>query len=64
MSGEAEMQSVLKAVEAGAYDFFRKPFDFTELKLIMRRALEKQMMERENARLREMNYNKSTRLKI
>lgn len=53
MSGEAEMQAVLKAVEAGAYDFFRKPFDFTELKLIMRRALEKQTMERENARLRE-----------
>jgi two-component system, NtrC family, response regulator AtoC len=53
MSGEAEMQAVLKAVDAGAYDFFRKPFDFTELKLIMRRALEKQTMERENARLRE-----------
>jgi len=53
MSGEAEMQAVLKAVDAGAYDFFRKPFDFTELKLIMRRALEKQTMERENVRLRE-----------
>lgn len=53
MSGEAEIQAVLKAVDAGAYDFFRKPFDFTELKLIMRRALEKQTMERENARLRE-----------
>ena len=53
MSGEAEMQSVLKAVEAGAYDFFRKPFDFMELKLIMRRALEKQAMERENTRLRD-----------
>ncbi|MCI0411828.1 sigma-54 dependent transcriptional regulator [bacterium] len=53
MSGEAEMKSVLKAVEGGAYDFFRKPFDFTELKLIMRRALEMQLMERENTRLRE-----------
>jgi two-component system, NtrC family, response regulator AtoC len=53
MSGEAEMQAVLKAIDVGAYDFFRKPFDFTELKLIMRRALEKQSMERENVRLRE-----------
>jgi putative PEP-CTERM system response regulator len=53
MSGEAEMKAVLKAVDSGAYDFFRKPFDFTELKLIMRRALEKQTMERENVRLRE-----------
>lgn len=53
MSGEAEMKSVLKAVEGGAYDFFRKPFDFIELKLIMRRALEMRVMERENARLRE-----------
>ncbi len=53
MSGESEMKAVLRAVDAGAYDFFRKPFDFTELKLIMRRALEKQSMERENVRLRE-----------
>jgi putative PEP-CTERM system response regulator len=53
MSGEAELKAVLRAIDSGAYDFFRKPFDFTELKLIMRRALEKQGMERENSRLRE-----------
>ncbi|HSP06294.1 MAG TPA: sigma-54 dependent transcriptional regulator, partial [Acidobacteriota bacterium] len=53
MSGDADLSSVLRAVDAGAYDFFRKPFDFAELKLIMRRALEKQALALENIRLRE-----------
>jgi DNA-binding NtrC family response regulator len=51
MSGNDEMKVTLKAMEAGAYDYFKKPFDLTELKLIIHRALEKQEMERENERL-------------
>ncbi len=51
MSADADMKAILKAVETGAYDYFKKPFDFTELKLIIRRALEKQAMLRENERL-------------
>lgn len=53
MSGNTDMNITLKAVDAGAYDFFRKPFDLTELKLIVRRALEKQAIERENLRLQD-----------
>ena len=53
MSGDADIPSALRAVECGAYDFFRKPFDFNELKLIMRRALAMKAMEQENARLRQ-----------
>jgi DNA-binding NtrC family response regulator len=51
MSADADMKAILKAVETGAYDYFKKPFDFTELKLIIRRALEKQEIQRENDRL-------------
>lgn len=53
MSGNTDRAATLKAVQAGAYDFFRKPFDFAELKLIIRRALEKQEVEQENERLRQ-----------
>jgi DNA-binding NtrC family response regulator len=53
MSADANKQATLKAIDSGAYDFFRKPFDFAELKLIIRRALEKQQMQKENERLRQ-----------
>jgi two-component system response regulator PilR (NtrC family) len=51
MSADADMKAILKAVDTGAYDYFKKPFDFTELRLIIRRALEKQAIQRENERL-------------
>jgi len=51
MSGDADMKAIQKAVDAGAYDFFKKPFDLTELKLIIGRALEKQRIQLENDRL-------------
>ncbi len=46
------MQETLKAVEAGAHDYFKKPFDLAELKLIIHRALEMQDMRKDNVRLR------------
>jgi len=53
MTGDESKESALHAMEAGAYDYFRKPVELPELKLIIRRALEKQRIERENRRLRE-----------
>ncbi|MCI0413591.1 sigma-54 dependent transcriptional regulator [bacterium] len=52
MSGNTDTKETLKAVEAGAHDFFKKPFDLTELKLIIHRALEMQQMRQDNIRLR------------
>jgi DNA-binding NtrC family response regulator len=52
MSGNTDMKQTLHAVEAGAHDFFKKPFDLTELKLIIHRALEMQQMRQDNLRLR------------
>ena len=52
MTGDETKEAALRAIEEGAYDYFRKPIDLTELKLIIRRALEKQRFERENRRLR------------
>ena len=52
MTGDEETETPLRAVDEGAYDYFRKPIDLRELRIIINRALERQRIERENARLR------------
>jgi DNA-binding NtrC family response regulator len=52
MSGETEREAALQAVALGAFDFFRKPVDPAELKLILRRALERRRLVSENRELR------------
>src|SRR5215470_18699269 len=52
MTGDEKTDTPLHAIEAGAYDYFHKPIDLRELRVIINRALERQRIERENARLR------------
>ena len=52
MTGDENSETPLQAVEAGAYDYFRKPIDMRELRIIINRAIERQRIERENIRLR------------
>src|SRR5262249_22595956 len=52
MTGDEKTDTPLHAIEAGAYDYFHKPIDLRELRVIVNRALERQRIERENARLR------------
>jgi len=52
MTGDENADTPLQAVEAGAHDYFRKPIDVRELRIIINRALERQRIERENIRLR------------
>jgi len=52
MTGDEDPETPLLAVEAGAHDYFRKPIDMRELRVIINRALERQRIERENIRLR------------
>ena len=53
MSGDQDRKTVLRAAEAGVYDFFTKPLDIQELEIIIRRALERRHLEVEVRRLRE-----------
>jgi two-component system NtrC family response regulator len=53
MTGEADRKHALKAVDLGAYDFFRKPVNKAELLLILRRALERSRLLAENRALRD-----------
>jgi DNA-binding NtrC family response regulator len=52
MSGETERREALRAIELGAFDFFRKPVDAAELLVILQRALERRRLLAENRSLR------------
>jgi DNA-binding NtrC family response regulator len=53
MSGENERKHALKAIELGAFDFFKKPFEKAELLLVVGRALERRRLLLENRALKE-----------
>lgn len=52
MTGEREHEYALKAIELGAFDFFRKPVDTAELRLLLSRAFERKKLLDENRELR------------
>lgn len=53
MSGEKDRGAALRAIELGAFDFFRKPVDAGELQVILKRALERRRLLLENRAMRE-----------
>jgi two-component system NtrC family response regulator len=53
ITGRGDRAHALRAVERGAYDYFVKPIDVDELKIILRRALKLHTLERENRELRQ-----------
>jgi two-component system NtrC family response regulator len=53
-SGNAERANAMKAISSGAYDFFSKPVDVDELKLILERAWQLHLLEQDNRRLTQI----------
>jgi two-component system, NtrC family, response regulator len=52
-SGHGEKESALRAISAGAWDFYQKPVDIDELHLIVRRAFHVRQLEMANERLQQ-----------
>ena len=52
MTGLSQVQTAVKAMKLGAFDYLSKPFDPDQLKHIVDRALERQRLLRENRDLR------------
>lgn len=52
VTGYATVESAVKALKSGAYDYVLKPFDTVELRCIVERALERYLLATENQRLR------------
>jgi two-component system NtrC family response regulator len=53
VTGRQERQHALTAIERGAYDFFRKPVQLDELRVIIRRALYVYQLEQESRALQQ-----------
>ncbi len=53
MTAYASVETAVKAMKAGAYDYVVKPFDPDELSLLVRRAAEHRSLRAENRRLRQ-----------
>ncbi|HDQ40022.1 MAG TPA: PEP-CTERM-box response regulator transcription factor [Desulfonatronum sp.] len=51
ITGNDGRENALKAVQMGAYDFYRKPIDLNELQIIIKRAFHLASLEEENRRL-------------
>ncbi|MEO8655525.1 MAG: response regulator, partial [Ramlibacter sp.] len=52
MTGLSQIQTAVKAMKLGAFDYLSKPFDPDELKLVVDRALEKRRLLLENRSLK------------
>jgi two-component system response regulator HydG len=53
MTAYASVETAIRALKEGAYDYLTKPLDFDELKIIMERAMEHSRLQEENRYLRE-----------
>ncbi|MCP4768009.1 MAG: EAL domain-containing protein [Gammaproteobacteria bacterium] len=51
LSGETSINKVTEAVRLGAYDIFKKPYNFDELEHAIRNALDKSRIEEEKAQI-------------
>jgi two-component system NtrC family response regulator len=51
ITGNDSRENALKAVDRGAYDFFAKPIEIDELRILLRRAGQIRALEEENTRL-------------
>ena len=54
ISGHGNVQTAVKAIKLGAYDFVEKPFKADRLVLTAKRAMDAARLRRENAELREL----------
>jgi two-component system, NtrC family, response regulator len=53
ITGNDQRENALKAIQTGAYDFYQKPINLDELKIIIKRAFHLASIEQENRALHE-----------
>jgi DNA-binding NtrC family response regulator len=53
ITGYASLQSAIQVMKKGAYDYITKPFKLDEVRMVVKEALEKVMLKKENHQLRE-----------
>lgn len=56
MTAYGSKELAMKAIYSGAYDYFTKPFDLQEMRVVVRRGLEKNRLQRELTQLQQTPY--------
>ena len=56
VTGNQERTNALKAIEKGAFDYFTKPPDMEEVRVVLKRALHILSLEKENAELKKLTH--------
>ncbi|TAN38751.1 MAG: sigma-54-dependent Fis family transcriptional regulator [Nitrospirae bacterium] len=64
ITGFATVESAIHAMKKGAYDYIAKPFKFDEVRKIVREAVEKVRLRKENMQLREQIENYQGKVRI
>lgn len=59
LSGNEAHANALAAVDLGAYDFYHKPIDLAEIKIILSRAFQLAHLEQENRQLQQSDIDKA-----
>lgn len=54
LTGQATVESAVRAMKGGAYDYLTKPFPLKELEAVIEKAYEKRQLEKENTQLRSL----------
>jgi len=53
LTGYAEVDTAIEAMKSGAYDYLAKPYNLNELEIILQKAYEKSVLQKENYILRD-----------
>ena len=54
LTGHGTIETAIEAMKAGAYDYLPKPYNLSELEIIIKKSLEKKNLSEENTRLKEV----------
>ncbi|RJQ51359.1 MAG: sigma-54-dependent Fis family transcriptional regulator [Nitrospiraceae bacterium] len=64
ITGYATVQTAIQAIKKGAYDYIAKPLKLDEVRRVVREAIEKVKLKKENAQLREQLEKFEGRVKV
>jgi len=64
LTGHGTVETAIEAMKSGAYDYLTKPYNLSELDVIIQKAIEKKQLFEENQRLKEVLLSEGSQFEI